>query len=684
MRLRLLPLLLLLACSSDPRPDVVLLTIDTLRADHVGAYGSDTARTPTLDRLAATGVAFTDCTTPVPITLPAHASLLTGQLPPRTGVRNNLTYALPEEIPTLAEVFADHGYDTAAFVGAFPLDARFGLARGFDHYDDALPDATSDLFQFRERRASTVVARALDWIRGRDAERPLFLWVHVFDPHAPYAPPPGYEDLAPYAGEIAAADAALGELLDTLDTLRSRPRVVAATSDHGEGLGEHGETTHSFFLYQSTLHVPLLLAGAGVPEGVTVADPVSLVDVAPTLLRLAGIDTALPTDGASLLPPGSRAPTPLYAETVYGMEAFGWSPMFARREGAKKVVRSRRSRAFDLAADPTEQDDVIGERDWTGPMLTALDAEVARLSAQRPDRATRQPSPEEAEALAALGYVGGAPQTSPIRDDDAFLRATRENPDPTDGIVDFNEAQRAQDLIRAGDMEAAIGILEQVVVRSPANGWAHSLLAGAYRESGNLEAARRAYERTAEAQPRRVETQINLARLKTQMGDPIGALAHYERAMELDAADRELLEEGMRAMTVAGRGQHALARLEQLTADQPEDARLWAIRARVEISLRRPDAALASVRAARALGDSTELRLIEGLALRQASDWVALETLMAGHPDHREDPNAILLWSEALAGLDRRDEAVELVRAARARFPEHAGLAQRASAWGMQ
>jgi len=680
---RFLPFLLLFAaCSSEPAPDVVLLTIDTLRADHVGAYGDESARTPTLDGLAATGTLFTDCTTPVPITLPGHASLMTGQLPPRTGVRNNLTYALPEGIPTLAEVFADHGYDTAAFVGAFPLDARFGLARGFDHYDDALPDATSDLFQFRERPATEVVRRALDWVRGRDRGTPLFLWVHVFDPHAPYAPPPEFAHLPPYPGEVAAADAALGRLLAELDTLRPRPRIVAATSDHGEGLGEHGEQTHSFFLYQSTLRVPLLLSGPGVPAGAVVDDPVGLVDVAPTLLHLAGLDDPLPADGVSLLPPGSRAPTPMYAETVYGMEAFGWSPMFARREGARKVIRSRTSRAFDLAEDPREQTDLAADRDWVEPMLIALDAEIARLSAQRPDRATRQPSPEEAEALAALGYVGGAPQTSPIRDDDAFLRATRENPDPVDGMEDYRRAQRAQEMIRAGDMPGAISVLEQVVARSPANGWAHSLLAGAYREAGDLEASVRAYEQTAAAQPRRVDTQINLARVKSQMGDQAGALGHYETALELDPADLDLLEEAMRAMTAAGRGPHALVRLERLTASRADEPRVWAIRARVEISLGRTAEALRSIRTARGLADTPQLRLIEGYTLRQASDWEALASLMESHPE--EGPEPTLLHAEALDGLGRRDEAVGLVRAGRARFPDHAGLAQRAASWGIE
>ncbi|HKB17098.1 MAG TPA: sulfatase, partial [Planctomycetota bacterium] len=285
MRIRR-PLLLaplLAGCGGrTPPANVLLVTIDTLRADHVGAYGWPYAETPNLDALARAGARFAEAYTPVPYTLPAHASLLTGTLPPRHGVRDNGRQSLPDSATTLAEWLAARGFATGAFVGAFPLERRFGLSQGFGVYDDEL-GAPGDAFSIAERRGEEVVSRALRWIGG--SAEPFFAWVHLFDPHAPYAAPAPFGArfaARPYDGEVAYADACLGRLVEGLGTRRERTLLVV-TADHGESLGEHGEATHGLTLYEPAVHVPLLLAWPGrIAAGLLPKERASLIDLFPT------------------------------------------------------------------------------------------------------------------------------------------------------------------------------------------------------------------------------------------------------------------------------------------------------------------------------------------------------------------------------------------------------------------
>ncbi|MBX7187396.1 MAG: sulfatase, partial [Vicinamibacteria bacterium] len=320
---------LLCACATAPRPEaplsVLLVTIDTLRADRVGAYGDSKARTPTLDRLARDGVVFERAYTPAPITLPAHVSMMTGLLPPAHGVRGNGAFALGPGSPTLAETLKASGRSTAAFVGGFPLSRRFGLGRGFDVYDDVMTKASGVNYDFAERRAPDVVAAALAWLNTTPG--PVFLWVHLFDPHAPYEPPPEFRTDDPYRDEIAATDAALATLIAAWDARPARGMVIA-TSDHGEAFGEHGEWSHSLFIYDTTLHVPLLVRGPGFDAGKRSRAVVGLTDIAATVTEATAVAGAS-IPGVSLVKavaPGApdRA---LYAETLAPRLDFGWSDL---------------------------------------------------------------------------------------------------------------------------------------------------------------------------------------------------------------------------------------------------------------------------------------------------------------------------------------------------------------------
>ena len=334
-------------------PSVVLVTIDTLRADRVGAYGYDAGRTPALDALARQGTRFDRAYAAAPITLVSHASLLTGRYPPGHGARDN-GLRIDLKAPTLAEAFQKAGAATGAFVGAFPLDRRFGLIKGFQTYGDSMPRGP-DGHVANERPGRAVVDEALGWLDQHRHER-FFLWVHLFDPHAPYGNPADPAQArrpasVRYDEDVTEADAQAGRLIDALGADRSRTLIVVA-ADHGEAFGEHGEVSHSLFVYDTTLRVPLIFAGGPIPAGRAVADPVSLVDVAPTIAALAGLPP-FDADGRSLAPafeadasgkaratPATPvlAPRALYAESFAPLFDFGWSPLRTIREDGWKYV----------------------------------------------------------------------------------------------------------------------------------------------------------------------------------------------------------------------------------------------------------------------------------------------------------------------------------------------------------
>ncbi len=450
----------------QPVRTVVVITLDTLRYDRLGSSGRSPSITPALDALAERSAVFEHTWTTAPLTVPSHASLFTGLLPPQHGLRTNEPIGrLPTEAITVAEAFRDAGFETAAFVSASVLSGeRTGLDAGFDLYDDVPQPAAGELHA-RERVGEETVALALDWLRARgDGE--AFVWVHLFDPHAPYdAPPPfgaGPEHAADetgYDAEVRYTDDCVGRLLDGLAALGRENALIVVTADHGESLGEHGERTHGFLLGEATLHVPLLISA---PEQVAPGrrdESASLIDVAPTVVGLAGLPVPRGMGGVPLLARKAKKDRPAYAESLYGWRTYGWAQAFAWRRGTRKwMTRGSVVTFTDLAAD-------AGETAATTP--DAANAEELDLLRQA----------AELELVAGLGATDGleglrGPYWGSSLAGPMATLAAEENaalPDPYARITDHEDMNRGRALLAAGRPAEALQLFRAVSARSPQN-----------------------------------------------------------------------------------------------------------------------------------------------------------------------------------------------------------------------
>jgi len=532
--------------------DVVLITLDTTRADRLGCYGyrdpTGGSPTPNLDRLAARGVRFGDAVSPVPMTLPAHTSILTGLEPPHHGVRANGEYRLAPEHTTLAEVLAAAGYDTAAFVSSFVLAPRFGLDQGFATYDANLQATRRAVFgQQNERSGKAVTDAALAWLgsHGQSAERkPFFLWVHYFDPHDPYAPPEPFASRYadhPYEGEIAFMDAQVGRLLDGVAAAEGeREPLIVAAGDHGESLGEHAERYHSRTLYEGAVHVPLLIVAADlIPSRVDDGEVVGLVDVAPTVLDLLGLAPGETPDGESLLPalagrPDGGQDRTLYLETLNTYLDTGWAPLYALRRHDAKYIEAPRPELYDLANDPHEQHDLLAGKqpeaaDGAPPDAVALAAALRHRLESQPGvveaAARRQPvDPEVRQRLAALGYLSGGGSAPP---DAADL------PDPKDMLPLHDKLLAARAALAQGDPGQAVRLGRELVRAAPRDRAALQLLGEAYATMGDLKHAEQALRRHLEIGPS-VAATVLLAQVVMQQGRFQDAEALLDAAAELD------------------------------------------------------------------------------------------------------------------------------------------------------
>lgn len=542
-------------------PSVLLVSVDTLRADRVGAYGARYGATPVIDGLSAEGLRCEKAMSPVPITLPAHATLLTGLYPPRHGVRHNGIFRLAQERVTLAERFRDAGYATAAIVGAVVLERRYGLDQGFDRYDDHFGGTQANPTGYLERPAADVTAAALRWLGETDG--PFFLFVHYYDPHAEYRPPaPFAERFAgrPYEGEVAAVDASIGTLLDALRAQgRFERTVVVVTSDHGESLGEHAERTHSYGLYDATLSVPLVLRGPGVPAGTTLYGVTSLASVAPTLLRLAGLPALEASDGEDLV---ARSAAPAageaYAETLATQLDHGWAPLHALRTPTRHYVRAPRPELYDVASDPRELQNLLPA---AAAEAAGLDAGIETVLAHAlPIRAATVDDATKRD-LQALGYLPDAP-------------AAEASLDPKDGLrlvaVHF-EAQRA---LRAGDLEQAERGARELLAASPRSAQAQMLLSNVARSRGDLRAALAAAERAAKLVPAAAGYATEIGDLRLELGDVPGAIAAYRTALAVDPAYPEALAGSMWGAVLSENPEDAEDAAARALAGRPDDGSL--------------------------------------------------------------------------------------------------------------
>lgn len=510
---------------------VVVVTIDTLRADHVGSYGSQGARTPVLDGLAREGVRFDAAFSPVPLTLPAHATLLTGLDPDRHGVRHNSVFVLAPEVPTLPERLRGAGFGTAAFVGAFVLDRRFGLARGFDVYDDRMGGHRSGraVVGFAERRADAVVDAFLGWLET--APDRFFAWVHVYDPHADYDPPAGFSlgfPGRPYDGEIAFVDSQLGRLFAALDA-RFDPAetLVVVTADHGEALGDHGEPTHSYSLYESTQRIPMIWRGPGFAGGRTVGDVVRLADVTPTILAALGQEPFPASSGRDLAPllHGGAPPARAYAETLATHLDYAWSALFSVRDARWRYIRAPEPELYDLEADPREQHNVVAAEPEVARELDAWLAE--RIANARPLGDATALSADERARLQALGYVAGAGAPA-----DTDLGG----PDPKRRIGVLAALERAEALGGLGRWADAYGQLQSL----DETGDQFLLTRASFAvRAGALDAAERDLEAALARAPARADLVRMRGLVEEMRHDTAAARARYERALALDASDAQ-------------------------------------------------------------------------------------------------------------------------------------------------
>jgi arylsulfatase A-like enzyme/tetratricopeptide (TPR) repeat protein len=440
------------ATVAAPPPDVVLITIDTLRADALGFAGNARARTPNLDRLAVEGLVFTGAHAHNVMTLPSHANILTGLYPYEHGIRDNEGFRLDPKIPTLATMLAERGYATAAVIGAFPLDSRFGLSRGFGLYDQKYPQGAHEYdFSVAERPASEVVAAARSWYSG-NAGRRRFLWVHLYDCHSPHIPPPALaREFAgdPYLGEVAGVDEALGPLLSDVRA-SGKPALVVVTSDHGEALGDHGEQTHGLFAYEATLHIPLILWGSRVPAGAR-RSAARHVDILPTVLEVCGAPVPAGLPGRSLLGAETRGGAS-YFEALSAPLSRGWAPLRGIIEGGYKFIDLPLPELYDLASDPGEARNLVGER------MDRVRVLKAALPAPGPAAARAPESADTVARLRSLGYLSGsAPAKERYGPED----------DPKNLVALDSDLQRVVRLYQQQKLEEAIALARDVIRRRP-------------------------------------------------------------------------------------------------------------------------------------------------------------------------------------------------------------------------
>jgi arylsulfatase A-like enzyme/Flp pilus assembly protein TadD len=540
----------------DSGLSVLLVSVDTLRADALGCYGRAGATTPWTDRLAREGVRFETAHAHNVVTLPSHANLLSGDYPLRHGVRDNTGFRFPPDRPSLATILREKGWRTGAFVSAFPLDSRFGLDRGFEVYDDRLGGAeTSAAFLVPERRGEETIAAALRWLESVRGQR-FFAFVHLYEPHFPYEPP---GELAarfakePYQGEVAAADAALAPLLGPLLDAGERSRaLVVFTADHGEALGEHGETTHGVFAYEATLRVPLVLWAPGLFAPGVVRAPVRHVDVLPTLLDALHLETPKGLPGRSLLPviAGRGGPAPAtYLEALSASLNRGWAPLHGAIHEGLKYVDLPLPELYDLRRDPGETSNLAASRPADLERMRSL---VAGLRAGDVGVGSRVREEEATLArLRALGYVaeGAAASRESYTEDD----------DPKRLIEIDTRIRDVVQMFRAGDYDGAIAACRETIRRRPDMPLSYLQLAYLERRRGRLDAAVSATRKAVDLRPLDAESVSLHAVYLIEAGRPGEALAFVEPYTRSAEPDIDVLTALGMAQARTGRREQALA-----------------------------------------------------------------------------------------------------------------------------
>jgi len=500
----------------------ILVTVDTLRADRIGCYGFSGVETPNMDFFAEKGVRFERCIAQTPLTLPSHTSLLTGTQPTFHGVRDNGGFLVPQQLVTLAELFKEKGYHTAAFVAAYVLDSKWGLNQGFDFYFDRF-----DLSKYKtislgnvQRRGDEVIDETLDWLE-QNRQKKFFTWIHLYDPHTPYEPPSPFKEKysnRQYLGEIAYTDYQLGRLwgyLEDNDLVSST--ILVFVSDHGESLGEHKESTHGFFIYQEGIHVPLIFVTPFEKlHGITRSSVVSLVDVMPTILDMADVPIPSQVQGQSLLPLLVKDEelefSYAYSETFYPRFHYGWSELTSVQDERFKLIIAPRLELYDLIDDPEERNNLLATLPEEARRLKNLADDFIEQSSQNAFQLDYSHIDEETrQKLTALGYIGTFTDVSSLKE--------RRPGDPKDKIVVFNQLSEAREFGLRGDFEQAVALVEEIIRDDPDVIDAYFTMGNLYFKEEKFEEALESFFKALERKPDDAFTAINIANSYIMMGD---------------------------------------------------------------------------------------------------------------------------------------------------------------------
>jgi arylsulfatase A-like enzyme/Flp pilus assembly protein TadD len=623
----LLPVLLIVASAcrnreaSVARPvrDVVLVTIDTLRFDAVGFDGNSSGTTPNLDRYASEGRVFTRAHAHNVLTLPSHTNILTGLYPYQHGVRDNSGFRLDRKIPTAATLLAAKGFATGAFVAAFVLDSRYGLSRGFETYDELYRHVDEPLeFQIEQSRAEDVVSAALAWYRAR-AGKPRFLWVHLYDPHAPYDPPGGFRQRYlrdPYLGEVAYTDSALSPLLEALRETRPAPLLIV-TADHGESRGDHGELTHGLFAYEPTLHVPLFL---WCPDLVAPGrDPVPArhVDILATILDAVGAPSEARPPGVSLIASRPKARGDSYFESLSPSFNRGWAPLRGLLRGQEKYIDLPIAELYDLAADPEERKNLAPAR---SDALRRLRKDLLEIPAGPTD-----PGPvgsEEAGKLRSLGYLSGSP---------ASKASYGPEDDPKSRIGVDRQLHQFVELVESGDREAALALSREIVAANPRMRMGYEHLAFLLREKGDLAEAVRVFERANANGAGGESIDRRRALILMEMGrarEAVAVLSRYEESL-----DTETMNALGIALSDAGRGEEALRLFGRVLEIEPGNGFAY------------QNAGIASLKLGRAVEARESLEKALAIHERNPRAWNALGV---ARMQLKEPEKALEAWAQCL------------------------------------
>jgi choline-sulfatase len=525
------------ARNAGPGP-IVLISIDTLRADHLPAYGYTKVRTPNIDTLAAEGVVFEHAWSHAPQTLPAHTSLLSGELPFEHGVRDNVGFTVKKGQWFIQRALQERGWPTGGFVSAYVLRAATGINQGFDTYDSDMPPSSGERSIGQvQRGGDKTLAAAIAWLDARDRARPFFLFLHFYEPHKPYEPPARFAAYSPYDGEIAYSDELVGRFLDRLRSAGLYDRAtIVLLADHGEGLGDHGEQEHGLFLYQETTRVPLIVKLPGRHRARRVAAPVQHIDLAPTILDLAGAPARAALRGRSLRPLlegiGALQDAPIYSEALYSRYHFGWSELYGLVDSRYHFIRAPQDELYDLDRDRSESHSIAAERPQVRQaMRGALGSMIAKTSIAAPAAVDEQ----DRQRLAALGYVGTGSSASLSLPGDAL-------PDPKDKIQVLEKYRRASDLAGALKFADAMALYRELVAADPEMTDVWLQLAEVCLRQGLTEDGVRAYQEVIKRNPKDPGSLLGAGGGLLRLGRLDEAQKHAELAVSVaPAAAHELL-----------------------------------------------------------------------------------------------------------------------------------------------